>query len=140
MMDLLQLLLQPQPPQLPQQLLLQQEVAKLQVEKLVISPSHTMAIPTMSVWSIKELIGAELILDGVFALILVMRMLQEVVKQQVEKLAIFPSPTMVLHTMAVWLILEIIGAQLIQAGEFALALSLATITYNDDGMDSWNLL
>ena len=60
----------------------------------------------------------------------------QVVKPPVEKLAIFPFPTMVLHTMAAWLILEIIGAQLIQAGEFALALSLATITYNDDGM--WN--
>ena len=59
-------------------------------------------------------------------------------KQQVEKLAIFPFPTMVLHTMAAWLILEIIGAQLIQAGEYALTLSLATITYNDDGMDNWN--
>ena len=59
-------------------------------------------------------------------------------KQQVEKVAIFHFPTMVLHTMAAWLILEIIGAQLIQAGEFALTLSLATITYNDDGMDSWN--
>ena len=54
------------------------QVAKLQVEKLVISPSHTLAIPTMSVWSIMEMIGAELILDGVFALVLAMRMLQEV--------------------------------------------------------------
>ena len=54
------------------------QVAKLQVEKLVNSPSHTLAIPTMSVWSIMEMIGAELILDGVFALVLAMRMLQEV--------------------------------------------------------------
>ena len=51
------------------------QAAKLQVEKLVISPSHTLAIPTMSVWSIKEMIGAELILDGVFALVLAMKML-----------------------------------------------------------------
>ena len=94
MMDLLQLSQHPQ--QLPQQLLLQQEVkialselnfkvsnllkliekfqaAKLQVEKLVISPSHTLAIPTMSVWSIMEMIGAELILDGVYALVLAMQ-------------------------------------------------------------------
>merc|ERR1719270_3207263 len=97
-----------------------------------LTTSLGLAIPTKSAWSIVEMIGAELILDGVYALVLAMQ--QEVVKQQVEKLAIFPFPTMVLHTMAAWLILEITGAQLIQAGEFALTLSLATRTYNDDGM------
>ena len=54
------------------------QIAKQLVEKLAISPFHTLAILTMSAWNIMAMIGAEQILVGVFALALAMKMLNQV--------------------------------------------------------------
>ena len=45
------------------------QTAKQLVEKLAISPFHTLAILTMSAWNIMGEITAGLIVDGVFALV-----------------------------------------------------------------------
>merc|ERR1712029_893739 len=60
------------------------------------------------------------ILVGVFALALAMKMLYQFVKQQVENPAIFHFPTLATPTMSAWNIMEMIGAGLTLAGEFAL--------------------